>query len=362
MFSIFAKIQTENSGILYEESEGEETDSDSDEAESEEAPMSVLEQKDGSSMDTGLEKKNESEDIDEVDMPEIVKDLSEEERESEDIDEVDIPVSVKDLPDDPTRRWVAVMKLRDSLCEQQGILSAACAGRKRGKGKKKGKGGTQLAGKGPFDVPVRAAVQFSSPLFPDRARLPLKFEYNRTLIGGPSVAENWNLNNAFLPLPTGSSGTTPGFADWASIYDFYRVLSYSYTIDFSNMEPMSPVSVFVLNVNDNPGLTPDISDAANPLCHKVGILSVQSGVDRIKGHSPGKRSSGGGGVIHVSMVTGTTAVATADSYRAPVNASPADLTWTSICAQSTIGATLSQGVAYVLEVYQWVEFFGRKQA
>jgi hypothetical protein len=163
------------------------------------------------------------------------------------------------------------------------------------------------------------------------------------------ITTRYNTNSAFEPLVGGSTGVTPGFAHWSAFYGFYRVIAYEYEITMVNAQAF-PVLCSVTNLNNDPTTTPAANITANPLTqHK--IVSPVGGLDKVTFR---KR-------LTIAQVAGTNAVEDGDSYRALVNANPADLFWLGVNAQSITGSTLTIGVNCVVYLHQYVRFYDRLQ-
>lgn len=154
-----------------------------------------------------------------------------------------------------------------------------------------------------------------------------------------SICKRWNTNSIWQPEVSGGTGTTPGYADWASFYGFYRVIGYKYTISFTNKEAFD-VGVWVANSSNDPGTTTNSTITSNPLT-SWKQLSAKGGMDRCK-------ISGAFSMAHVA---GTDAVYTADSFRSLIGANPADVSWLGIGIQS-FGGNLTNGVDVEFQLSQ----------
>jgi hypothetical protein len=166
---------------------------------------------------------------------------------------------------------------------------------------------------------------------------------------GASVINRYNTNSAYEPQVGGSTAVTPGYSHWANFYGFYRVIGYSYEITFCNASAF-PINCFVLNENNDPGTTAATQITANPLSQHA-VVSSMGGMDKVVFK---KR-------LTISQVAGTTAPETDDTYRALVNASPADVFWLGVGAQSVAGAVLTLGVQVAFYLTQYVRFYDRLQ-
>jgi hypothetical protein len=190
-------------------------------------------------------------------------------------------------------------------------------------------------------------VTLNSPIVAPVTNIPMTSIDSRSLIGGQSIAERWNPNATYQPLVGGPTATIPGFSTWATFYGFYRVISYSYDITFSNLEAF-PVNVWTLNQNNDPGTTPFVSSAANGFSQR-NLLSSKGGQDKCRIR----------GTYKVSQILGSNAPSTDSAYRSLINTTPADVLWLAICAQSSNGASLTNGVTYTMSLTMNTQFFDR---
>ncbi len=154
-----------------------------------------------------------------------------------------------------------------------------------------------------------------------------------------SICKRFNPNSIWQPETSGATGTTPGYADWANFYGFYRVIKYHYTISFANKENFD-VGVWVCNSSNDPGTTTNSTITANPMT-TWKQLSAKGGLDKVVIR----------GTYDVAHVAGTEAVYTADSFRSLIGASPADISWLGVGLQS-FGGNLTNGVDIEVQLTQ----------
>jgi hypothetical protein len=219
-------------------------------------------------------------------------------------------------------------------------------GNRRGKGKKRNvrRGGRKMT---PKSTQVPGTVTLRSPLVAPSTIVPLRIVVEGQLVGSNAVAIRYNPNDAYTPIVGGSSGTVPSYSTWAALYGFYRVLSYSYSVEMINTEAF-PISVYILNQNNDPGTAPNISKSANPLSQRKN-LSAQGGMDRVKFR---KR-------VTIPQILGSDSSMVDSDYRALNNASPADVVWLAIGLWTMTNASTTLGVRYQLTLTMRTQWFDR---
>lgn len=200
-------------------------------------------------------------------------------------------------------------------------------------------------GKGKWNTIPPSMKTFSRNIVPPFMRVKLAQKFLGTLATSQAM-ERFNPNSAYQPQVGGATATVPGFSEWAQFYGFYRVYSYSYRIQMSNMEAF-PVSVFILNSNNDPGTSTSTTKSVNPLSQEK-MLSAKGGSKELTLFT---------GRHTVASVLGAQAVQQADSYRALISASPSDITWLGIGSQSATGTAYTTGVVWNLTLTMDVEFY-----
>lgn len=219
-------------------------------------------------------------------------------------------------------------------------------GKKRG-GKKTVRTGDLTRERVPKSLAALNSYKFHREM-PEYSNVLLTYTVNFTLsTAAPNFARRFNPNNAYQPDPAVTAGTVPGYADWAGLYGFYRVMGYSYFIQCSNNEAFA-VTPFVLNMNADPGTASPASYAVNRNCF-LGQMSAKGGVDhyRFRTRSP----------YTISYIVGEASPKIDDTYRAGIAAAPADLTWLAVGVSSVTGANLALGAAFTLELSLYVKFY-----
>lgn len=163
----------------------------------------------------------------------------------------------------------------------------------------------------------------------------------------PAGTVRYNPNCPYQPLVGGSTGIVPGWDDWIRLYGFYRVVAYDYEIEVTNNEAYA-INSYVINSNNDPTNTANSLSSCNALCSHA-MIAAKGGLDKhvFKGH------------CRISEVVGTPAIEYADSYRALINAAPADVTWLAIGGQSAPGSNLTLGFSYTVYITFYIRFYDR---
>jgi len=184
----------------------------------------------------------------------------------------------------------------------------------------------------------------STKIVPPRREVILG--YPSTFINtAAAIVFNKRFNPNAAEAPEVGSATKPnGYATLATQYNQYRVLSYSYKFELANLEAF-PVYVYAQNSNTDPGTSSQVS-AIGRSNTQYRMLGSKTGQDRCV-------LKGGYTVQHIVGETASYATV----YKALGNAVPADLTWLAFGTQTSTGANLSNGVAFIGQIFMRVVFF-----
>jgi len=187
--------------------------------------------------------------------------------------------------------------------------------------------------------PVNRSVAIvTSPLLAAELRCPMVYEDTSTLSGAAVVSVRYN-PNALFALKVGVSSSFPiGWAPRILEYGFYRVMSYRYVIRFQNTESF-PVNLIVTNSDNDYGTSPTVAFAANPLCQQKTIGSIN-----------GNGSATISRLVTLVEILGDQTPLYDSTYRALITATPADVMWLGVGAQSMTGASLTLGVRYSIRL------------
>jgi len=212
--------------------------------------------------------------------------------------------------------------------------------------RRKGKGKGKSHGKGRKSESKSDGL-YAPAIMPPRVNRSLKLISTGVITsGGASVVKRWNPNAAFTPETGGSSGATPGYADLAALYGYYRVVSYSYEFSVVNLETSTSVVAYVINSNNDPSTSINSNIVSNPRT-QMKTLGPKGGLDKVvmKGH------------FSINTIVGSPTVKYDDLYSSVITADPADITWLGLGIQSIGGATLAAGVSYSLILFQNIIFY-----
>jgi len=218
--------------------------------------------------------------------------------------------------------------------------------------KKRAGGGKGWRGKkGIWNDQSHTVVRARQLVAPDEMDVSLKYPIGGTLLNaaGTLKAQRWTPNAAYDVDPVLGSTSTPGFAEWATLYTYYRVVSYSVSIVIVNLETF-PISVFSINSNIDPGTTGGSwrDYQAEPYC-KYGVVAGSSGINKIRFFHK----------ISCSKLLGSASVQQADSMRSLVTGVPADLLYYGIGLFAVTGANMTNGVYYQGNIQMNIKFYAR---
>ncbi len=174
----------------------------------------------------------------------------------------------------------------------------------------------------------------------------LSFTDVRTFGNGTSSQTLRFATNSYAPGGSGGQ-VAADYILWAAFYDFYRVAAVKIEIEASNNEAF-PVNVALCTSNEDVGSTyPFTSAIAMPFARHKLLGAKGSGKDTARM------------VISQSIGTlvGSIAPESADSYRAIINADPADTTWAAITVESATGGTMVTGVSITCRITQKFRFY-----
>lgn len=160
--------------------------------------------------------------------------------------------------------------------------------------------------------------------------------------GSSSAYKRFN-PNCYIP-EFGGTQAAAEYVTYASIYDFYRVIRFRVEIDLVNQDTTTATLAFLCHNEDFNGVT--LGDiAGNPFAQTKVVGSVNGGASRSKWFKE----------MNVTTLVGSNAPETADSYRAVINANPADVVWAGF---GLFGAgTMTSGVAGTVRITQWIRFY-----
>jgi len=223
--------------------------------------------------------------------------------------------------------------------------------KRRGPGGRKGKKSTRGRGGGKWAPSTSNSSTLSGPrINPDELDVRLLFRTTAYVnnAGTGLVTKEFTPNSAYDVDPALGSTETYGFDEYAALYSYYRVISYSYDVTFVNQGD-DPIMCYVLNTNTSPSASGTRYDlySTNPYC-KSRLVSAWSPTKTVIR-----------GSIQISRLLGSRAVETSDSFRSLTTGSPADLIYCSIAAE-TISPSAGVYFCYDVKITMKVRFFGRE--
>jgi len=219
---------------------------------------------------------------------------------------------------------------------------------KRGKkGKKTGgkrKGKKRGGKKGYSSTATRTRIA------PDELTISLMYRYSATLGSGVSgfAAKSFQPNCAFDVDPAVGSTETYGFDEYASLYTYYRVTSYTYNLTVVNQTDV-PILAYVLNTNVDPIVvgTNYALYSTNPHCSSKLITNTSPNTHVFRGR------------MSVARILGSKESNVDNTFRSLVNANPEDKIWLGLGVES-IGGTGSVYTTYDLKLIMRVRFYARQ--
>lgn len=185
---------------------------------------------------------------------------------------------------------------------------------------------------------------------PDELDVPLLFRDFRTVVNGlsPVAAKTFHSNAAYDVDPALGSTETYGFDEYAALYSYYRVVSYSYEITVVNPTAYA-MMVYVLNTNTDPTVAGSRFDlySTNPHCQSKLVSFQSPNVHTFRGRHT------------ISQITGTPSTEMADSFRSVTTGVPSDLTWLTIAAEC-VSPALDITFSFDMKLTMKVRFYGRE--
>ena len=185
----------------------------------------------------------------------------------------------------------------------------------------------------------------------DSLNVRLRYPIRGTLATvGTAIAKRWQPNAAYDVDPVLGSTSTPGFAEYAAIYTYYRVHEFTVDVTFSNLDNLS-TSLYSVCSNTDPGTA-----GTNYFDYAQGAFG--------RTYELAPFYSGAGSVHHrqtvkVHQLLGMS-VAQADSFRATTTGNPTDLVFWGFGIYSNAGTNFANGVGYSGFIEMNVRFYSRQ--
>jgi hypothetical protein len=224
------------------------------------------------------------------------------------------------------------------------------------KNQRKGPSKKRRAPAAGFRNQTKHSISRSVPyIAPDEMDVTLRFREQNTLTSSTGLSfRRFTPNAAFDVQPAVGSTETYGFDEYAALYSYYRVISYTYRIQVINVNQSTPIYVYVLNTNTDPSVSGSRFDlyATNPYC-TTKLVNVQ--------WAQGSKASFSGRMT-VAKLLGSKTVETDSDYRALTTANPSDLVWLTVACETSAaaGGDSNVNVPYTVDVMMNVRFYGRE--
>ncbi len=159
---------------------------------------------------------------------------------------------------------------------------------------------------------------------------------------------SYRANSVYDPDYTNVGGSCSGFAEYAAMYYYYRVLKVHYDIQLSNQE-VFPILVAVAPTSVD--FTDAVGDLAELPYAKKTLLSAKGGQDRCRLK----------GSFSMTQVVGEQTPLFSDNYSAQVTANPAYAVFVCVGLNADGANTLTNGVFASIRLQYDVTFYKKKQ-
>jgi len=169
-----------------------------------------------------------------------------------------------------------------------------------------------------------------------------------------AAAYRFATNGTYDVDPAIGSTSTPGFAELAALYYYFRPYAYQVFLTMSNGE-VFPLSYTLIHANADPG-----SSFGTPYTLGSGNAFGASGVLGSLGSAPTHYRSR---KIRVAELVGGVDPETGDNWHGGSAANPTDLIYFGVGVQSLTVAnvfTATGGVTFNIRIRMWVRFYDRK--
>jgi hypothetical protein len=233
---------------------------------------------------------------------------------------------------------------------QTKIYEVLVGGMPQRKGRKKGR--EKIGGR--RRTAAHTVLRTRGPITAAEARALLTYRAGGKITNSGAVlaAQRWKTNDAYDVDPIFSATDTSGYSAWAGLYGYFRVLGYLTILEFYNRESF-PVTIFIITSNTDPGTVGTDYGAYSTNPYGKSFVLGPNGTTSAFKKVTCKHS--------IVQVVGSKAPLTDDSFRAPTNASPADVTWFGVGIDTVDGSLLTgAGVRYEIRHSMMVHFYGRK--
>jgi len=153
------------------------------------------------------------------------------------------------------------------------------------------------------------------------------------------------MNSCYDPDYTFTGGSCAAFGEWSTLYNYYRVLEFSYEVEIVNLEAF-PILVAMAPVSAVPSIS-NVYDIAELPLSKKGTLSAKGGQDRRIFR----------GKVLLSRFLGSQVVYYSDGYASTVNSNPSLLAYFVIGLNCDGSHTLTNGAFATIRLRYLTTFF-----
>lgn len=167
---------------------------------------------------------------------------------------------------------------------------------------------------------------------------------------GTVIAKRWTPNAAYDVDPVLGSTSTPGYAERAALYTYYRVEKFRLHVKFSNLDNLS-VSLYSTVSNTDPGTggTNYNGYAQSAFGKTFELAPFYSGAGSVTLNQ----------TVAVHKVLGMP-TSQADSFRSVTTSIPSDLVYWGFGIYSNAGTNFANGVGYTGYIEMFVKFYSRQ--
>jgi len=134
----------------------------------------------------------------------------------------------------------------------------------------------------------------------------------RNNAGAMVMSWRYRLNSAYDPDPLLGTGAIPGFTEWAAMYDRYRILNFSYDVQFCNMETF-PLQIVAC---------PTLIDVGANYASAIDLPAFPFGTKSIISTTGGQDRTRLSGQLDLELFEGSPTYFTDTNYSSVINTNP----------------------------------------
>ncbi len=194
----------------------------------------------------------------------------------------------------------------------------------------------------PYYQPVRT-TNYRYMGMPPEQDCKLQYTYQGVLGAGSTSFDKQFNPNTYIPENSGTLAPAQ-YVEWVAFYDQYRVVKFKVNVEFVNNDTTTAnVALVLTNETISGGLFADYS--TNPFAKTALLGSANGGASKAKMTLSST----------IAKLTANAGASTADSFKAVINANPADVVWASVLGQAA--GTMTNGISVIVKVVMWFKFF-----